>query len=262
MLKNIVLDLEQRTIFNHHENLPSSFRALFIGSSGCGKTTLLLQALLTPGFIDYNNLIIYTPTKTQQEYQLLYHGFSNGLSKESLSSILMNQHQFKGIPISQLCKKYAELHKLTGGEGQRQQQITVTLTDRTDDLVPPDKLDKTKKNLIIFDDCVTSSNQNVLRSFFIKGRHNAANCIYLSQSYFDLDKMIRLNTNLLVLFKLSARNKVDLFNNVVGTMMDKREFYALADNVWSKKYQYIVVNRDSEKIITDLFEEESESDSD
>ena len=75
MLRNDVLNLEERIIFNNHKNLPNSFRMLIIGSSGCGKTTLLFQMLLEPNFIDYNNLLIFTTTSEQQEYQLLFHGF-------------------------------------------------------------------------------------------------------------------------------------------------------------------------------------------
>ena len=91
MLQNRVLELEPRMNFQHHPNLPSSFRMLIIGSSASGKTCLLLNFLLETGFMDYNNLIIFTPTKSQQEYQLLYHGYSNGLSKESIAAILLNQ---------------------------------------------------------------------------------------------------------------------------------------------------------------------------
>jgi hypothetical protein len=228
MLKNLVLDLEDRMIFKNHLNLPSSFRMLIIGSSGAGKTALLLQMLLEPGFIDYNNLIIFTSTPQQQEYQLLNHGFENGLTKESIAAIIMNQKDFKGIPIATLCRKYAELHKQVGG-------ITITLTDKTNELIPPDQLDKSKKNLIIFDDCITNKNQKTLASYFNKGRHNSCNSIYLSQSYFDLDRMIRLNSNILILFKLSQRNKSDVFNNVVGTIMDRDQFYSFADNTWSKR---------------------------
>jgi hypothetical protein len=44
--------------------------------------------------------------------------------------------------------------------------------------------------------------------------------------------MIRLNSNFLILFKLSQINKSDVYNSVVGTIMNKTDFYAYADNVW------------------------------
>jgi ABC-type dipeptide/oligopeptide/nickel transport system ATPase component len=251
MLKNVVINLEDRVVFNHHSNLPNSFRMLIVGSSGCGKTVLLLRMLVEPGFIDYDNLIIYTTTKTQQEYQLLYHGFSNGLSKESIAAILIHQKEFKGTPISVLCKKYSELHKSNGC-------IKVSLVDKMTELVPPDQLDKTKKHLVIFDDCITQKNQKVLGSYFNKGRHNNCNSIYLSQSYFDLDRMIRLNSNMLVLFKLSQRNKTDIYQSVVGTIMDRNDFNSFADSVWSDKYRYVVVDREKEIVYSDIFESTEE----
>ena len=67
--------MSERVAFNNHPNIPSSFRMLCIGSSGSGKTTLLFRMLLEPEFLDYDNLIIFTSTPQQQEYQLLYHGY-------------------------------------------------------------------------------------------------------------------------------------------------------------------------------------------
>jgi hypothetical protein len=74
--------------------------------------------------------------------------------------------------------------------------------------------------------------------------------------------MIRLNSNVFILFKLSARNKTEVYNSIVGSIMDKNEFDALAANAWSKKYGYIIINRDKERIFTDIFESDSETDVD
>ena len=39
--------------------LPRSIRGLIVGKSGYGKTTLLLNLLLKPGWLDYDNLFIF-----------------------------------------------------------------------------------------------------------------------------------------------------------------------------------------------------------
>ena len=39
--------------------LPRSIRGIIVGKSGCGKTTLLLNLLLRPGWLDYDNLFVF-----------------------------------------------------------------------------------------------------------------------------------------------------------------------------------------------------------
>ena len=42
----------------NHSLLPKGIRGLIIGKSGCGKITLLINHLLRPGGLDYNNMNI------------------------------------------------------------------------------------------------------------------------------------------------------------------------------------------------------------
>ena len=44
---------------NNHKSLPNSIRGLIVGESGWGKTSCLIQMLLSPIFLDYNQLYIY-----------------------------------------------------------------------------------------------------------------------------------------------------------------------------------------------------------
>jgi ABC-type lipoprotein export system ATPase subunit len=62
--------------------LPRSIGGLLIGKSGCGKATLLLNLLLRPGWLDYNNLNVFGKSLFQPEYRIIKTAFEQKLPKE------------------------------------------------------------------------------------------------------------------------------------------------------------------------------------
>ena len=51
--------------------LPKSIRGIIVDKSGCGKTTLLLNLLLRPGWLDYDKLCVFGKSLFQPEYRIL-----------------------------------------------------------------------------------------------------------------------------------------------------------------------------------------------
>ena len=51
----------------NHPLLPKGIRGLIIAKSGCGKTTLLINLLLRLGWLDYNNINIFSKSLFQQK---------------------------------------------------------------------------------------------------------------------------------------------------------------------------------------------------
>lgn len=68
----------------NHLLLPKSIRGVIIGKSGCGKTTLLLNLLLRPGWLDFNNLTVFGKSLFQPEYRILKKAFEEKLPKEAI----------------------------------------------------------------------------------------------------------------------------------------------------------------------------------
>ena len=56
-VKNLAWNEKQNKRCNH-PLLPKGIRGLIIGKSGSGKATLLINLLLRPGWLDYNNINI------------------------------------------------------------------------------------------------------------------------------------------------------------------------------------------------------------
>src|SRR6188768_4281041 len=69
---------------NNNPLLPRSIRGLIVGKSGCGKTTLLLNLLLRPGWLDYDNLQVFGRSLFQPEYKILKKAFEEKLPKEAI----------------------------------------------------------------------------------------------------------------------------------------------------------------------------------
>ena len=261
MLRGQVLNFERRTQYNHHPNIPPEFRMLICGKSGSGKTCELFRILATPNFLDYNNLMIFAPTLSlkQQEFQLLYHGLANGLTKETITSMVINQEKlrrdFPGKSIATLCKLMAEIKKETNG-------ITVKMTDKFSEIPDPSSWDRNKKNVLVLEDCKGLKEMYpIIRNHFTRGRISSINVIFLSQGYTSLPlEDIRENANFLILFKHEKRKAGIIYDLIGSDSMSKSQFLTTAANAWTKDngHGYIYINLVNGKIDDDIFKEVKE----
>jgi ABC-type glutathione transport system ATPase component len=86
----------------NHPLLPQSIRDVIIGKSGCGKTTLLLNLLLRPGWLDYNKLHVFGKSLFQPEYHILKKALEEKLPKEAIIRLFDNQAEIMNLNASPL----------------------------------------------------------------------------------------------------------------------------------------------------------------
>src|SRR6266853_259466 len=227
-----------KSIFKNSTLLPNSIRGLIIGESESGKTHLLFRMLLQDDFIDYNNLVIFSKSLNQPEYQVLIQGFKHKLSKAQIRKIFENQDELKDIPINTLCEI------CTNDDGK----ITVSAFKTNIDVPDPNSMDSSKKNLMIFDD-VMLQKQRIIEEYYTKGRHNSTQVFYISQAFFEIPKStVRGNANLLFLFKLTDVDVANIHRQIVKSDMDLETFTRFCKKVWDKKYKFIVIDRYNENL--------------
>ena len=251
--------------FKHCDKLKANpLMCLIIGSTGSGKTWLLFQLLTRENILDFEKLVIYTTTPKQPYFQFLKHGFEQGLSKTMINSLFEIYEAQNGlIDSEQIPDMITEASLSNKNIGTR---VEVLLTDKMDDLttslMTPNgracSTSKRPKTLVIFDDCVTNLDQQAQCEIFTMGRHNNCHCIYLSQSFYGLDKrFIRKNANVFILFSQPQRSLTAILQDIDHGMKSE-EFKQLAEHVWydPQMYGYILINtrkpRDK-RCLTDIF---------
>ena len=209
--------------------LPSSNRGLIIGKSNCGKSTVLFNLLLQPGWLDYDHLYVFGKSLHQPEYQILKKGFEAGLSKSQISNIFNNQSKFED-PV-QLIEDY---------EGERKGHIKVEFFDDCKLVPDPSSLDKNNKNLLVLDDCLLEK-QNKAEAYYTRGRHVNSDVWFCSQSYFRLPRQtIRENASVIILFQQDSKNIRHIHADHC-TDISLEQFTTFCNQVWTTKHQFVTI---------------------
>ena len=222
----------------NHALLPQSIRGVIIGKSGCGKTTLLLNLLLRPGWLDYNKLYVFGKSLFQPEYCILKKALEERLRKENIIRLFDNQDEIMKLNASPL----AVIHEMSRNTIDKS-DVECNFYESAVDVPDPRDLCTTSKNLMIFDDLMLEK-QNKCEMYYIRGRHSNVDCFYLSQNYFKLPRQtIRENANFICLFPQDLKNINHIYSDHVGSDMTKDDFRKLCKETWDKPYGFVVIDR-------------------
>jgi hypothetical protein len=145
-----IIDLSwNENLRNRHNSplLPRSIRGLIIGKSGCGKTNLIMNLLLRDGFLDYNMLKVFGKSLVPNEYKIIKEAFQYGIPKEYIVQLFAMRDEIlrnREDPIKILQSLSHDLPQKSA--------IQCEFFESASDVPDPADLDKTCKNLMIFDD--------------------------------------------------------------------------------------------------------------
>ena len=217
--------------------LPQNIRGLIVGKSNCGKTTLLLNLLLQPDWLDYNHLYVFGKSLHQQEYRILKRGLEAGLSKRQISNLFLQQDLLAkaNLPPLDAINEY---------NGVKEGGIKVNFYGDSNEIPDPAELNPSEKNLLVLDDCFLGK-QNKAEAYYTRGRHNNCDTLYISQNYFRLPRQtIRENSNFIILFPQDARNLNHIYLDHCNSDGDisKDEFKEFCKKVWKTKHNFVTID--------------------
>jgi len=120
----------------------------------------------------------------------------------------------------------------------------LTITEGIDSAPDLDEFDKKEQTLIVMDDLVLEKNQKQLEQYFIRARKLNCSLVYLSQSYFAVPKMIRMNLNYVIIKRLNTLQ--DLFR------MMREYSLGVSKDVLVDLYQHSIQNNKQDFLLVDL----------
>ena len=208
-------DNDKEEFLNKHVLVPLwPFRLLICGSSGCGKTNLLMNLIYN--YLYYNKIYIYAKDLTESKYQMLQDFFE-------------------------------EVNETMKDETGEDFQVAIFSSSK-DDIVNVDDLDKEYQNLIIFDDFVTESDQHLIIDLFIRSRKKNCSLIYLTQSYFSTPKDIRLQCNYFIFYYISNERELTEIQRDHCLDVDKETFKTYYNKATSESYSFFLIDKKSREL--------------
>lgn len=146
---------------------------------------------------------------------------------------------FSSIEIFCRCKDeplYQFLHDKTKGG--------IKIYENLSELKDINTYDKTENHLIVFDDLVLTKDQSKISEYFLRGRKQGVSLIYLSQSYYQIPKMIRLNSNYLVILKLGQRRNLNMIMSELSLGVTKDQLIKIYGFATKNKFDVLLVDLD------------------
>ena len=214
-----------------------------MGKSGCGNTTLLLNLLLQPRWLDYSKLSVFDKSLFQPEYKILRKGFEEQLPKSVIMNLFENQNEIQQEQIS----PSVFIEELAKDQRPHSKEpIECSFYESPDDVPDSKELSPEQKNLMIFDDLLLQK-QNKCEAYYVRGRHSNCDCLYLSQNYFKLPcQTIRETANFFCLFPQDQKDIGHIFNDHVSQDMTKEQFTKFCKHAWST-HNFVVIDLTSPK---------------
>ena len=142
---SILLTWKEKPVFLNKDPFPAQLTGCLVSRSGSGKTKLLYKLLLSD-YLDYNKLVLCSPSLSQIESQVIRKSFKHGLNKEQILELSKSQDKIGNID-GALRILGKQINKQPG-------QVEIITYNTPDDLPQPDKLNPKglKKVLVLIDD--------------------------------------------------------------------------------------------------------------
>lgn len=113
--------------------------------------------------------------------------------------------------------------------------------------IPPiEKCPGECNKLIVFDDLVSMKNQQPIEDYFIRGRKFGFSMIYISQSFYKITKLVRIQANHIFLKRLTTLRDLNMVISEYGlTGLKKQILKAYKEITGESKVPFLLIRTDT-----------------
>ncbi len=109
-----------------------------------------------------------------------------------------------------------------------------------------DDFDKDLNHLVVWDDLVLSKDLSMVENYYIRARKLNCSCIFISQLFYKIPKMIRSNCNYMILLKLSGQRDANLILSEFSLGVNKDELLEIYKYATAEKFSPLVIDLEEE----------------
>ncbi len=107
-----------------------------------------------------------------------------------------------------------------------------------------DKYDKHLNHVLVFDDLVLSKSLDKVAEYYIRARKKNVTCLFLSQTFYGIPKIIRLNANYMIILKLSNTRDSNAILREMSLGLTKEQLIAIYEYATKEKFSPLIIDLD------------------
>ena len=118
-----------------------------------------------------------------------------------------------------------------------------------EEVTPVEELDGDASKVVVFDDIkIDSRHMEPIKEYFSLSRNHKCNCIYLTQSYYDVPKYIRRNTKAFCLFHGLDNRDIRHIADDHGSSISREEFTDVYRKATCEPYTFMLLDKTSKHV--------------
>ena len=179
-------------------------------------------------------------------FRMIIAGNSGSGKTQTLLNLLYNMPDtFEKIYITTKCKDEPLYNYLEDKLKDKGLKITEGISELPD----LDTFDKEQTSLIILDDLVNepAKQQRPICDYYIRARKKNASIIYITQSYYQVPKLIRDNITYLIIKQVSSMKNLTMICRECSLGIDKKQLKEIYDDATANKQDFLLIDLEGNK---------------